>query len=174
MTERLARRGTPIGSDYTADYLGQLLVGEYASREVVTIRAQAQVREIREWLAAGAGGASHQGFPVLDESGELVGVVTRRDFGDPHDATTVRELIKRSVVAIYPDSTLRQAADHMVRERVGRLPVISREQPHRLLGILSRSDLLEAHQGRLDGMAPSRALELWRTTATPRPSDQNP
>jgi predicted transcriptional regulator len=45
---------------------------------------------------------------------------------------------------------LREAADHMVRENVGRLPVVSREKPDKIVGILTRSDLLSAHAQRLD------------------------
>ncbi len=53
-------------------------------------------------------------------------------------------------MVVYPDSTLRQAADHMVNHDVGRLPVISRVEPGRLVGILTRSDLLGAHRKRLE------------------------
>jgi len=45
---------------------------------------------------------------------------------------------------------LREAADHMVRSGVGRLPVVSREAPRVVTGIVSRSDLLSAHEDRLD------------------------
>ena len=48
-----------------------------------------------------------------------------------------------------PTATARQAADHMVRERVGRLPVVDRESPRKVIGIISRSDLLAAHEPRL-------------------------
>jgi len=37
----------------------------------------------------------------------------------------------------------------MVREGVGRLPVVERKAPRRVIGIISRSDLLSAHQRRL-------------------------
>ncbi|MBW7934089.1 MAG: CBS domain-containing protein, partial [Gemmatimonadaceae bacterium] len=37
-----------------------------------------------------------------------------------------------------------------VREGVGRLPVVAREAPDRVVGIISRSDLLDAHATRLD------------------------
>jgi len=119
---------------------------------VVTLGGQQTVAEVRRWMADGAGGASHQGFPVLDQSGGLIGVVTRRDLTDPkaEDAATVGSLIKRPPVIIFDDNTLRQAADHMVRARVGRLPVVSRKTPRQVVGILSRSDLLEAHEDRLD------------------------
>jgi signal-transduction protein with cAMP-binding, CBS, and nucleotidyltransferase domain len=39
----------------------------------------------------------------------------------------------------------------MVRQRVGRLPVVSRAAPRKVIGILTRSDLLGAHEQRLDG-----------------------
>jgi len=43
----------------------------------------------------------------------------------------------------------REAADHPVLERVGRLPVVPRRDLRRVIGFLSRSDLLDAHEGRL-------------------------
>ena len=47
-------------------------------------------------------------------------------------------------------ATLRDAADHMVVEQVGRLPVVWRDEPRIVVGILSRSDLLAAHAPRLE------------------------
>ena len=38
----------------------------------------------------------------------------------------------------------------MVRENVGRLPVVERANPRRLAGFITRSDLLSAHARRLD------------------------
>jgi len=61
----------------------------------------------------------------------------------------IESLIKRPPVVVFEDNTLRDAADQMVVERVGRLPVVTREDPRRLVGIISRSDLLEAHAPRL-------------------------
>ena len=37
----------------------------------------------------------------------------------------------------------------MVREDVGRLPVVDRADPSRVIGIITRSDLLRAHEVRL-------------------------
>lgn len=164
MTERLARRGTPVRTEYAADYLDQLLVRDFSAREVVTLRADDTLGAVRAWMANGAGGATHQGFPVLDEDGGLVGVVTRRDLTDPKapERASVRSVIKRAPVVIFDDNTLRQAADHMVRARVGRLPVVGRNAPRWVVGILSRSDLLEAHEQRLEALsARSASLRLW-------------
>jgi hypothetical protein len=37
----------------------------------------------------------------------------------------------------------------MVREQVGRVPVVTRDAPRTVVGMVSRSDLLGAHAGRL-------------------------
>jgi CIC family chloride channel protein len=164
MTERLARRGTPVGADYATDHLAHQLVRDHASSPVVTLAADEPVGAVRRWLAGGAAGASHQGFPVVGRDGVLVGVITRRDIADPAlaDDAPLGRAVKRAAAVIYPDSTLREAADHMVRERVGRLPVVSRTAERTVVGIISRSDLLEAHEPRLDASGRAeRSLDLW-------------
>jgi H+/Cl- antiporter ClcA len=174
MTEKLARRGTRIRSEYAADYLEQVLVSEIASTEVVTLRAAEAVEEVRDRIAAREPGSQHQGFPVLDERDELVGVVTRRDLLDLDLEVTARvgDIIRRSPVVIYDDNSAREAADHMVHERVGRLPVVSRTAPRRVIGIVSRSDLLEAHDRRLQARhRAERTIDLAASWGWARSTD---
>jgi CIC family chloride channel protein len=151
MTEKLARRGTRIQSEYQADYLSQILVRDIASSEPVVLQATDAVEDVRDWIVSRAPGSSHQGYPVVDAQHALVGVVTRRDLLDLELPVTslVRDLITRPPVVIYDDNSARDAADHMVREEVGRLPVVTRKSPHQVVGMVSRSDLLGAHARRL-------------------------
>src|SRR5690606_36422775 len=150
MTEKLARRGTTVRTDYTADFLSQIPVQDAMTGDVVSLRADDAVDRVRSWLSDDANGIAHQGFPVLDDSGTLVGVVTRRDLFDGKEAAgrRVRDVVKRPPAVAFERSTLREAADHMVREKVGRLPVVERRSG-RLVGIITRSDLLSAHERRL-------------------------
>jgi H+/Cl- antiporter ClcA len=152
MTEKLARRGVSVRVEYTADYLAQRLVRETATGDVVSLRAWDSLRDIRTWLSSHAPGSSHQGYPVVDESGLLVGVLTRRDLiGSSEDESVpLIALVQRVPVVVFADNTLRDAADHMVRSGVGRLPVVERGAPRLVIGMISRSDLLGAHAGRLD------------------------
>ncbi|HEU5209515.1 MAG TPA: chloride channel protein [Longimicrobiales bacterium] len=153
MTEKLARRGTSAPTDYSLDPLTQVSVREAMSDDLITLDADLTLGYVRQWLASGAGGTHHQGFPVTTGDEYLVGVVTRRDLLGPEpDATLVRDVVKRQPVVIFLDSTLREAADHMVREGVGRLAVVSREQPAQVLGVITRSDLLSGHTRRLRGL----------------------
>ncbi|MES2180022.1 MAG: chloride channel protein [Gemmatimonadota bacterium] len=152
MTEKLARRGIAVRPEYSADHLSHVMVRDAASTDVVTIAADDEVGVVRSWLTSGAGDSTHQGFPVLDADDSLIGVVTRRDLTNAlHDPRTpVRQLIRRAPVVVFEDSTLRDAADQMVEEHVGRLPVVQRSSTRTLVGIVSRSDLLAAHAPRLD------------------------
>jgi CBS domain-containing protein len=164
MTEKLARRGTFVRTEYTADYLDRVLVRDAASTDIVAISDDQSLGEIREWLATRAAETSHQGFPVLDGDGQLLGVVTRRDLVDisRDGATSVRALVHRPPVVVYGDNTLREAADHMVHARVGRLPVVERGAPRKVVGMISRSDLLSAHQHRLDAALVTEAPPIGR------------
>src|SRR5437867_10583275 len=50
----------------------------------------------------------------------------------------------RPVIVAWPDEPLRDAAERMLQAGVGRLPVVLPEVPDRVVGILSRSDVLKA------------------------------
>jgi CIC family chloride channel protein len=149
MTEKLARRGTRIRPEMHADYLDRILVRDIASTSPVTLRADDGVEDVRDWMVGRAPGSSHQGFAVLNAKGQIVGVVTRRDLLDLELPLTaiVSDLIHRTPVVIFDDNSAREAADHMVREDVGRLPVVTRAAPRTVIGMVSRSDLLGATPG---------------------------
>lgn len=151
MTEKIARRGVRTPEEYVADSLAQVLVRDVASRNVVTVQRDHTIGQVRDWLATNAAQTSHQGFPVVDPQGRLVGLVTRRDLSEASLSADqpVSAALRAPVRFVYDDSTVRQAADHMVNHAIGRLPVVSRERPHRLVGILTRSDVLSVFQHRI-------------------------
>lgn len=151
MTEKIARRGIRVPSEYEADHLDLVSVGDCCSRSVVSINAARSIAAVRGWLNAGSKDAHHEGFPVIDDSGRVLGVVTRRDLlSDAHDETTaVGSLIRRPLIVVHPEHSLREAADHMVTADVGRLIVVDPRPPHFMIGIITRGDLLSAHLRRL-------------------------
>jgi len=159
MTEKIARRGGRVLGEYTVDYLNQVLVKDTATKDVVALFADDTLANVREWLKSRATGTAHQGFPVNDREGRLVGVVTRRDIFDSEetDEMTLRTIIKRPVAVVFEDNSLREAADHMIAEGVGRLPVVAEDNPRKLTGWLTRSDLLLAHRRRIEDATHSSA-----------------
>jgi CBS domain-containing protein len=163
MTEKIVRRGVRVPSEYKADYLERVLVGDVCETDVVTLSATQTLGQIHDWIAQGRPESQHQGYPVMDASGRVLGVLTRRTFFDPGHlpSITLGELIVRPPVAVTVQNTLREAADHMVFENVGRLLVVDPAQPGRLLGMLTRGDLISAHGRRLrEGRRLRRHLSL--------------
>jgi CBS domain-containing protein len=152
MTEKIARRGIRTPAEYVADALAQMYVRDIASKELVALNADDSIAEVREWIESGAEGSRHQGFPVLDDRDVLVGVLTRRDILVAHreDQVLIRDLIHRLPKFVYDDCTVRQAADHMVNHRIGRLPVLSRESPPHVIGLVTRSDILSCYRRELE------------------------
>lgn len=152
MTEKIARRGVRVPSDYSADYLDSVTVGEICSREVISLRADQGLGETRDWLLrSGSADAHHQGFPILDKHDQLIGVLTRRVLLDPSfaDGAFVGNLVSHAPMMVKEQHSAREAADHMVEADVGRLVVVSETAPHRMVGFITRGDLLAAHAHRL-------------------------
>ena len=157
MTEKIARRGIRVPSDYAADFLDQIWVRDHATRTIVALAATDTLQHLREWFESGGSGCEHHGFPVVDANGQLLGVVTRREIIDKKAASEleVRHLIRRAPAVAFEDNSLREAADLMVSHGVGRLPVVSRTAPEQVIGMLTRSDLLTAHARRLTENEPT-------------------
>ena len=156
MTEKIERHGVRVVHDYVADFLDRVLVRDQMQKDVAALPASLPLADARQRLAADR---RHQGFPVLDDAGRLTGIVMRREVMDGlAGALTVGDLVRRPAAVVFEDNSLREAADHMLRENVGRLPVVKRAEPHVMVGFLTRSDILAAHQRRLRELRPGIAL----------------
>jgi CIC family chloride channel protein len=153
MTEKIARRGVRVPTEYAADYLEQVLVRDACSRGVVSLRTSDELGEVRQRLNSGRSEYQHQGFPVIDDAGHVRGVVTRRSLLDPSEPNIRRigDMGLRAPVVVHEHHSLREAADHMVAENIGRLIVVGVDAPHALVGLLTRGDILSAHRYRLKG-----------------------
>jgi CBS domain-containing protein len=173
MTEKIVRRGIRVPSEYASDFLDQVMVKDVASTKVIAIPARQSVANVRAFLTSAGKDASHQGFPLVSESGSLAGVVTRKDLwsADADPAAPVEKLLKRPPVVVFDDCSLREAADHMVRHDVGRLPVMSRQAAGKMVGIITRSDLLRAHGKRIreadEPAAPTVTIPFLKFGAEP-------
>ena len=151
MTEKIARRGVKVPSEYAADYLEQVSVGSTCSRDVATLQTTQTLAEVRRWFSEESAETQHRGYPIIDEQGHVTGMLPRRTLLDPQwDYTlALSELVTGSPIAVNESHSLREAADHMVAENVGRLIVVSKDDPRKLVGIITRGDILKSHGQRL-------------------------
>jgi CIC family chloride channel protein len=99
--------------------------------------------------------ARHHALPIVDERGQLSGMVTQSDLlamleVDGGRDKTVLEAGTRALVVCYPDENVFDAMTRMLRNDIGRLPVVGREDSHHLIGYISRSSVMSAWGKHLD------------------------
>jgi CBS domain-containing protein len=136
-------------------------VEEIMTTQVVAVKLGATFKE----MAARLRGSRVSAFPVIDDDGKVIGVVSeadllakevldadeagtitamlrRREQGTT-DGLTARDLMTHPAVTVTPDDSVEQAARLMYTLRLKRLPVID----HRggLVGIISRTDVLAVY-----------------------------
>jgi len=156
MTEKLARRGLHIHQDYEADVLQQVKVSETMDTDVPKLPAEMRVSELSDRIARRDPAVStHQGMVIVDSAGKLVGLITRGDVvraldQDPSGALTVLDAGTRNLIVTYPDELLHDAAAKMLRNNIGRLPVVERDDPQRVVGYLGRPGIMAARLRRLE------------------------
>jgi CBS domain-containing protein len=92
---------------------------------------------------------------IVDEGGKLAGIITRSDLlqaveDKGGDQMTVLEAGTPNPVVIFPDSLMLEAVMKMAQNDIGRLPVVSRDDPNQVVGYLGRSSILAARQKRIE------------------------
>ncbi|MGE5179825.1 MAG: chloride channel protein [Bacteroidota bacterium] len=155
LTEKVARRGHHLSREYIVDPLETLLVEQIASTPAITVPAGLSIAELEARYFDPRTGRSHQGYPVVDAKGRLCGVVTRSELlglpsRDELESIHVASVVTGKAVVAVADETCRAAADRMLQEGVGRLPVVRREAPREVIGIITRSDILKARERLFD------------------------
>ncbi len=91
----------------------------------------------------------HQGFPILDEHGLLYGIVTFNDFctaANLPDSTPVQKFCTRNLVTVFPTDDLSLSQRKMGIRDIGRLVVVDEDDPRRMVGIITRSDIIVAYE----------------------------
>ena len=160
LTEKVARRGHHVMREYSVSPLHQLRVADVMEQDVPTVPANLPMDTLFQQLADLDPVLSRRhAWPLVDSSGRLAGILTRSDLVRALEQVDVNgqdvlEASTRSLVVTYPDELLERAMQEMLRLDIGRLLVVSRDDPTRLIGYLGRTQLLAAwlHEGRDETM----------------------
>ncbi len=144
-TVELTRRGLRIERGRDVDVLSMLTVGEVMQTDVKPLRETDSLQDALERMAR----QRTHGLPVVNADGDLCGMLTLEDVETAHarglQARTVGDLCTRQLAVAYPDETLDVALRRMSERDVGRLPVVDRRDPRRLVGLLRRVDVTRAY-----------------------------
>jgi chloride channel protein, CIC family len=147
MTEKIARRGRHIYREYGVDPLERAHVSDLMTAEVMTVDAGMSVNEARETFFGTQ--QRHRSYPVVDsrKCGKLLGLVDRELLLST-SAHTCGELFSDSdpCIVALPEETARTVAARMAAHKMERIAVVENIDTMRLVGLLSRSDILATSQ----------------------------
>lgn len=117
-----------------------MLVRDHMSSPAVTIQADADYKAALELMQE----KSMHHLPVVDQDGQLVGIAAERDLllaaaRYLQSVVEVGDVMHRGAITATPDMPILEAADVMVRNKIGGLPVV--DGAGRLVGIITETDI---------------------------------
>lgn len=148
-TEGLRRKGIKIRKGREVDIMTSIPVKAAMVTNVQTVSEDKSVEILEALMKV----SRHVGFPIVDSRGKLSGIVTLSDLRNkvkPGEVgKKIGEIATREVEVAYPDETLDTALKRLASKQIGRLPVVDREDKKKLLGIITRSDIVNAYNKKI-------------------------
>lgn len=148
-TEGLRRRGLKIRGGQQVDVMKSMLVEDAMVKEVQSVLEDNTVGTLIHMMQS----SKHGGFPVLDLNRKLRGIVTLQDlrekvkYGEVNQR--ISEIMHKNVAVAYPDETLDTVLNRLAKLDIGRLPVVSRDDETELLGLITRSDIINTYNKKI-------------------------
>ncbi|MCL7749178.1 CBS domain-containing protein [Halalkalibacter alkaliphilus] len=106
----------------------------------------------------------HTGFPVVNDQGQLVGIISRRDV----DKAThhrlghapVKGYMSTQPVTLPPDASLEEIQSTMMKHNIGRIPILSNDE---MVGIISRTDIIEQLHKQTSKLSKQTIIDMMRS-----------
>lgn len=155
-TARLAKRGIYLEQGRDRGVLERVSVEEAMAKSFASVPPDMPLEELGRFFWENR----EHGAAVVDAGGHLVGVVTLSDYASALEegrGEQVGDICVRNPVTLFPDQSLHEAMLLMAANGIGRVPVVSRQDPRRVVGLVGRSDVIRAYRVGL-----SRQLEAER------------
>lgn len=146
-TIKLAKKGINIRSGRETHMMKSVLVKDAMNKKVEVIREDMPFKELIQFVP----NSRHTNFPVVDAEGKLSGIISLQDFREVifeenlEDLIVVKELATAEVITVTPDQNLSDALTKIGFRNIEQLPVVDEEDPRKIVGMLSRRDIITAY-----------------------------
>ncbi len=144
-TSKLARRGINIDLGAEQDLMRMIKVKDAMTEDVMTIEPERPLEVALQMIED----TGHMSLPVVNEKGELIGIIT---WADIHIAAlrherhlTVGDYCVTDLITVTPGENLSQALDSLGYREIGHLPVVDKDDKLKLLGIITKGDIIKAY-----------------------------
>ena len=145
-TLKLIRRGVNIHEGREVNIMKSLNVGKSMTRTVETVPEDMSIKELIRYTM----GSKHSSFPVVDKNGLLTGILTFQDikeiiYEECLDGIIVKDLAITKVITVTDQDNLDTALKKIGFKNIEQLPVVDKNNPGKIIGILSRRDIFAAY-----------------------------
>lgn len=144
-TESLRRKGFKIRKGREVDIMNSMYVKDAMITHVQTVSEEKSIETLTVLMQS----SRHMGFPVLNSKGKLSGIVTLSDLRSKVKSgekdKKIGDIATKSLEVAYPDETLDAVLKRFASKQIGRLPVVDREDKTKLLGLITRSDIVNSY-----------------------------
>jgi H+/Cl- antiporter ClcA/predicted transcriptional regulator len=150
LTEKVARRGHHVLREYAVNPLALFRVEDVMLPPTATVRDSTIIDARFQRLVQEDPLLSRaRAWPLVSEAGELVGILTQGDVlraldRDPRGERTALESGTPVPTVAHPEELLEEAMNAMIVRGVKQLPVVSRREPRRLLGVVDGAAIATA------------------------------
>ncbi len=146
-TVELSRLGIDLEAGKERNIMKSLQVGDVMVREVETIPEHMTLGQFARFIEK----TQHTNFPLVNAQGELTGIISVQDFmgvvfePDLMDLVVVKELATTRVITAHADEDLDQTMRKIGYRNIEQVPVVDRETHRKLVGLISRRDIVAAY-----------------------------
>ena len=141
------RRGVDIKAGKEVNVLKSISVKDVMNPQVETIPESLNLREFAEKISK----TKYNSFPVVNDEGELTGVISFLDYNtsifnpDLQDLVVVKDVASHDVVTVSADDNIYNALGKITLKDFSILPVVAPNDHSQILGVLTRKDILDAY-----------------------------
>ncbi len=122
--------------------LSQFKVKDVMSKNLKTVSPDFTVNQLLDFMAK----HHHTGYPVIDEHGDLVGIVALEDVTkvekEKRKEVLIQDIVQNNPVTIYPEELALGAFRKMRIQDMRRIAVVDEANPRKIIGILTKTDLM--------------------------------
>jgi len=147
-TRKLTQLGVKYRVAHDVNVFEEIKIAEVMHHEVETLSENMSYHDAYEVVFS----SHHNGFPVVNDAGELVGMVCESDFArllikdeKRAEQLKLKDFAVHKVVTVTPEQSAWEVLKLFDRLHYGRYPVVDPKDPKKLLGIVTRSDIIHAY-----------------------------
>ena len=145
--QNLINKGINIRHGREASIMNSIKVRDVMSTDITTIAQEMPFRKILETISY----SKNFYFPVIDNKGDMTGILSFSDIREVifeeqlGDLLIAEELANKNVSVLTPQQNINDAIEIFSKLDVDQLPVVRSEDKLKVIGMLTRGDMMAAY-----------------------------